>query len=238
MSTSRRLAPVLAFALGAALLAAPAPARANFDVGVEAMTNFPLSIGLRAWAELPLRIRLGASAGVLPGFYMDFVNQIGTGAGLYEQPTADLLRTSLSSALVMRASAGWRILAERGLYVDVGYGVIALGGGTSYASAVAAASGKPVPEGSGTDAKYQIQGRLQMLDAEVGWQWALTTAFTIRVAVGFAFTFSSSSSIMPAFEPKDRTADGQFTQDAARHLDENSKLFTPTASVGLGWQFF
>ena len=138
-SSPRLLAPFLCLLA----FAAPRPAAAEFKLGLEGVTDFPLDIGARVWAELPLlRIRLALSAGVMPGFYIGIANKIAASAGAYDTNTANLLTSSLSNSLVVRGRVGYRPLAERGLYVDAGYGYIAFGGGNSTSAALMAVSSK------------------------------------------------------------------------------------------------
>jgi hypothetical protein len=225
--------------LGLLAFAAPRPARAEFKLGVEGQTDFPLDIGARVWAETPLlRIRLGLSVGIMPGFYISTTNTIAAMAGAYDKATADILTTSLTNSLVVRGRIGYRPLAERGLYIDAGYGYIAFGGGSSTSAALMAVSTVPMPQANSGDSRYDVNGKLQMLDLEVGWIWNITNSVTFRLGVGFAFTFSSFQDIKPAFMPKDEAADAEYRNSAQKTLDSHSKIFTPVISLGVGYQLF
>lgn len=237
----RRSTPRFALALLLFLCAAaaPRPARAEFKLGLEAVADFPLDIGAKVWTELPLlRIRAGLSVGVMPGFFIGTTNSIAASAGAYDKATADLLTTSLSNSLVVRGRIGFRPLSDRGLYIDLGYGYLAFGGGKSTSAAISAVSTVPQPTSNSADASYALNGKLQMLDLEVGWAWNLTTSITFRLAVGFAFTFSSTQDIKPEFNPKDMSADGEFRNSAQQGLDSHSKIFTPVISAAIGYQIF
>lgn len=234
-ATVRLLASVLCLLA----FASPRPARAEFKLGVEGQTDFPLDIGARIWAETPLvRIRLALSVGVMPGFYIGVTNSLAASAGAYDQATADILTASLTNSLVVRGRIGYRPLAERGLYIDAGYGYIAFGGGTSTSAALMALSSAPMPQGNTGDSKYEVNGKLQMLDVEVGWIWNLSGSITFRLGLGFAFTFSTFQDIKPAFMPKDEAADAEYRKSAQQTLDSHSKIYTPVISLGVGYQLF
>lgn len=56
----------LAAAILALALLSPLPARAetgSIQVGVEALTDFPIQVGGKVWVDLPYRVRLSTSLG-------------------------------------------------------------------------------------------------------------------------------------------------------------------------------
>src|SRR5262247_3624560 len=86
----------------------------KWHLGIEAMTDFPLSIGAQVWVEVPYRIRLTMSAGEMPDGYLNTINSIAVAAGAYNQSTADFITELLDRAATWRLQVGWRPFPRRG----------------------------------------------------------------------------------------------------------------------------
>lgn len=225
-----------------AALAGPARAAipASVHLGAEAITDFPLEVGGRLWTELPHRLRLSAALGYLPGGYVDGINAILVGVGAYDQQTADTIRAALQSSLVFRAHAGWRPFTRRGFYFEVGYGLVTLGGGLSGAKALSLATGLGIPPGVDGNRSYTVESRLHMIDAELGWQWLLWRGLSLRAALGFSGTLGSSTAIASKDGASAGPFEDSFMRSGESYLNDTYKsyVFTPVASLGLGWRFF
>jgi hypothetical protein len=240
MSRSRGSALALVFAF----LVVPSDARAGgFALRLEATTDFPAAVGGRVAAELPLRIRASTSLGALPGGYVDVINAVVVAAGGYNDATADLIRAALRNSLIWRLQAGWRPLAARGLYFDLGYSLVTLGGGATGDQIVAAAIGQQ-PAGSKSGRPYDLASTLHMLVVEIGWEWSLLRdRLALRAAIGGAFTVGAKTRVEPAFtpaSPADARAVAAFGAFAASYLDSTyrSYVHTPVITVGAGYRFF
>jgi hypothetical protein len=236
---SRRCA--LALTLGAALLSTPTYAEPPADdlrLGVEALTDFPISLGGKVWTELPHGFRLSASLGYMPPFYVDAINGILVGANVYSQSEGDLVRQALQSSLVVRLHAGMRPFSAHGFYFEVGYGLVSLGGGASTGQVIAAVTGRSAPSDPSTGQGYQVESHLHMLDAELGWQWFLGGDVTLRAALGFAGTLGASTTIKPNFQPRAPAAQDAFTTYGANYLDDlyTSYVFSPVFTLALGFR--
>ena len=223
-------------------LARSATARtAPYHLALEAATDFPADVGGRLTAELPWRLRLTTSLGVLPGGYVDVINAVVVGLGGYNQSTADLVRTALQNSLVWRLHAGWRPFERLGLYVDVGYGLAALGGSAAGDQIISAATGRTVPTTGGR--QYDLSSTLHMVDVEIGWEWALWGRLSLRAAVGGAFTLGASTSMTPKF-PTGSALEARgvqaFTSFGAAYLDHTytSYVHAPLVTVAVGYRFF
>ncbi len=142
--------------------------------------------------------------------------------------------------MVWRLHAGWRPFRSLGLYVEVGYGIAAMGGGINGEGIVALATGISPPSMEPTRTRaYDIASTLHMIDAEVGWRFILWKNLSLRVALGFAGTFVASTSVDPTFPVVLPQVVHTFTKPAEDYLNDiyTSYVFFPTLSVGLGWRF-
>jgi hypothetical protein len=219
---------------------AVAPVREHPRFAIEALTEFPVSVGLRADAELPHRLRVSTSVGFLPGPYVDAINGLLTTAGAYPDTTADLIKSTLKSSLVWRTHVGVRPFRNRGFYVDAGYGLVALGGSATAATLVAGVTGQTLPAEDNAETKaFQARSTLHMLDVEVGWQLWIHDHVRLRVALGGAFTLAASTSIAPDYTPRAPRVTASFANYAQNYLNDvmTSYVFTPVLTVGGGWGF-
>ncbi|MFN7135635.1 MAG: hypothetical protein ACK4N5_26420, partial [Myxococcales bacterium] len=214
-------------------------------LSLEAATDFPISIGLRATLELPMRLRIWSSLGVLPGPYLRAVNSAMVAAEVYDTTTASLIEASLDRAVVWRTHAGWRPFSERGFYFGAGYGLVTLGGGLSSAEALQLLldSGVAVPQGA-RDAlgvlDLSARATLHQLSAELGWEFAITESLLLRTGIGGVFTVASSSRL--AFDlpvAQDRFGAALLRRGEA-YLDDVFVRYvhTPVLTVGIGYSVF
>lgn len=223
------------------LLAAPRAGRADrWSFKADALTDVPVQVGGRIGVEGPLRLQLGTSLGMLPGPYVDLINEVVVAAGGYDESTAELIRQSLKQSLVWRLHLGWRPFEDYGFYFEFGYGLVTLGGGVETEELIAAVTGSPPPRDDPTaERTYDVTSTLHMLDVEIGWQWRLWEGLTLRAAVGFAGTLGAHSEVAPAYRPVAQRAVGAFTRAAEKYLDDiyTTYVFTPVASLALGYRF-
>jgi hypothetical protein len=227
--------------LMAAMLASSGAASAQLHLDVEAGTDFPISVGGGLRLEVPYGIRIGTTVGVMPSGYVQAINAAVVSAGGYTESTADLVETTLQSSLAWRTHVGW--IASFGLYVDVGYGLITLGGGSSGEAIVASATGTAIPEGSSGDRQYDVSSTLHMFDVEIGWQGVFWDSMVVRAALGFAGTLAATSSVDQQFATS--TTAGQRAVDRFEDWAEGylvdtytSYVFTPVITVAVGYRFF
>lgn len=236
---SRRLRSIVVLAVVAA---APQVARADdgWKVAVTAGTNVPIDVGVRVQLETPQRVRLSLSAGILPGAYVDAINVFLVGIEAYPQETADLVRSSLEQSLVVRAHAGVRPWRCRGFYAEMGYGLVGLGGGSTGAEIIEAATGEPVPSSDdGTTREFDVRSRLHLLDLELGWEWTVVRRLRLRAALGGAFTLASSTAIEPEYQPAVPRLTEQFTTASEQYLDDifTTYVHTPVVTIAVGYAF-
>lgn len=225
----------------AQLATAPDPATdaARWRGAVDAGTDFPVSLGIKAHVEAPLRLRASTSLGILPGVYVDAMNGILTGAGAYPDATADLIRASIQNSLIWRTHVGGRPFERLGLYGEIGYGLVALGGEATAAAIISGVTGRSLPETErGTPKTFDASATLHMADVEVGYEWIFGHVH-LRASLGGAFTFASSTTITPKFTPRAPNLMREFTSYGESYLDDTftSYVFTPVLGAGAGYAF-
>ena len=229
--------------LSLVLLVAPATARASdWRMGAEVLTDLPLQAGGRLWFEAPYGIHLDTSLGTLPPGYVDLINSVVVGVGGYDQGTATVISSVVSSSLVWRLHLGWRPSEEWGFYFTAGYGLVTMTGEVNAGKLLLAATGIKVPDGTpDVGQPFRASSTLHMIDAEIGYMWSMIEDhLTIRLALGFAGTLESSTTVEPLFQPSQPAAVKDWTTRSEAFLDDiyTTYLFMPVISVGMGYRFF
>lgn len=213
----------------------------SWHLGAGAGTDFPLGVGARGYAEAPFRLRLSTSLGILPGPYVDTINTFVVAAGGYDDAMADLVKSTIASSLIWRTHLGYRPFEALGLYGEVGYGLVALGGSAAASTLIAGVTGRSFPstETAG-DHVFDAVATLHMLDVEIGWDLPLAEGFELRAALGGAFTVASHTTIEPRFTPRAERLVDEFTTYGEQYLDDTftSYVFTPVVSLSAGYRFF
>lgn len=223
------------------VLVLASPARADgWSASTAAGTDVPIDVGVRVQVETPSRVRFSVAAGLLPGVYVDAINAFLVGIEAYPQETADLVKSSLERSLVVRTHVGGRPLRRRGFYVELGHALVGLGGGSTGAEIVEAATGESVPSSDdGTTRRFEVRSVLHMLDVELGWEWTVARRLRLRAAIGGAFTVASSTSIDPEYEPSAPRLTEQFTAASEDYLDDiyTTYVHTPVVTFAAGYAF-
>lgn len=235
-----RRGAALGLLLGLLLTVPAAPARAEFAIGLEAVTDVPLDVAARVWLELPLRIRLSASLGWMPEFYAGGYNAIAQSLKGYDASTGTLVQNGISNSMVGRGHIGWHPWGSHGLYIDAGYSIATFGKGLALDTTLANAfKGQPPPTESSNVNGYDASTVMHMVDLEVGWQWKVVMGFTIRLAAGVSWAVATTTSLKPAFDPKDPTATSSYSSSVSDYLNgKYQNMILPTASLALGWKIF
>jgi hypothetical protein len=206
-----------------------------------AATDVPLDVGARVSLETPFRMRVSTGVGVLPSAYVQTMNALLVKEGAYDQATADLIEAALHSSLVWRTHVGVRPFPKLGLYLDVGYGLVALGGSATGGQLISAMTGVAVPQQppGGQPLQFDVRSTLHMVDVEVGYELRLVEHLHLRLALGGAFTFAASTSVAPKNAVVDTFVLDQFSARAADYLDGTYTHYvhTPVVSASAGYAF-
>ncbi len=225
----------------AALLLPAASLADDWHVNAELVTDVPIMVGGHLVVETPSRLRIGNSLGVMPGAYVDLINDTATSFEWYGDATAAIIEAVVEDALVWRSHLGWRPFAERGFYVETGYTFVGLSGGTVDESLLVEATGEKPPSrpSGGSKFEFEAEAAMHMIDVELGWQWNVWEAVWLRTALGGAFTLSSSAKVERQFDAPAAAAWDAFEDESEAYLVDTFESYGHTAvfSVAAGWRF-
>lgn len=233
--------PASAFVLAAALVTAPALAKADPPVHFQTTlgTDLPLAVTLRGDLELPGRLRLMASAGVTPEPYLAAFNSV-LAASSGSQSGSGLMGIQLTGGTSWRVHAGWRPAPNAGLLLMGGYGRVDLRGTANARELIASVTGMTpppsVPEANGV---YDVETTLHTLNAEVGWEFLFFgDHLVLQTAVGVMGTFDSRTAITPRFASTTPGA-AEARNAAQTYVDQTVRTYgiLPTFSLNLGYRF-
>ncbi len=232
-----------AVALGLILLwdGSASGAERRWHADLEGLTDIPVQVGARISALLPFGIRASTSLGVFPAGYAELINHLATATGLYGEKTADLILTVLTNSLVWRTHLGWQPFSGRGPYVDLGYGLVVLGGALGSEVVLSEITKLPSPpSGLFSDHNYQISSTLHMLDIEVGWSFLVGQGWVIRTGLGFTATVAARTQIEPDFVPILSSPVEEFCRDEEKSLNEiyRTHVLMPTLTLAVGYRFY
>ncbi|HMJ11540.1 MAG TPA: hypothetical protein VK524_09025 [Polyangiaceae bacterium] len=225
--------------LGALLLLnTRARAEGRWTPSVELTTTVPLDISERVSLEAPNRLHLRAGIGFMP--YASLIDRVIQGFGGYGAAEAEVIKQALSKSLVFRVQAGFRPLPELGLYMDVGYSLITLGGDLDGNDVIVLGRGFIAPQDATSPFRhYRVSSTLHLVVLEIGWEQPILPWLFARGALGFAGAQGASSSIEPTFSDVDSALLNAYCDQAAEYLDQlyTTYVYTPTLTLGLGVRF-
>ena len=124
--------------------------------------------------------------------------------------------------------------------MDVGYGLLALGGEASPEEVLVALIGIDPPGDVGELGRsYTVGSLLHQADVELGWQWSVGERWTVRAALGGAFTFKSAATVEPDYEPAVPVLTEAFTTLAENELNDVYQQYVhlPVLSLSVGYVF-
>ena len=229
-----RLPTGLAFMLFCASVAgSAAEASEPQRLTIEALTDFPVGVGGGVQAEWSYGLRTSLSLQYLPEAYVSTADTVAQEIGGYDDITSALVRAAAKNSFVFRVHAGWRPFSDLGLYADVGYTLLTLGGDVS-TDDLAAAAGVSQNPGEGT--AWDLTTTNHFIDLQIGWRFDLAERLSLRIAVGFAFTVASQSTIETAQSDRPNIA-AAIAEAGEVYLEDvfTSYVHTPTLTLAVGW---
>ena len=226
--------------------AAQAASAADWRVGVELLTDFPLDVGAGAVVVGPHGLRGRTSVGWLPSAYLALANDVAVELSSsypepYSEADAALVESALKDSLVWRIGAGWQPSAEHGFSIDVHYGLVTLGGGATTAEVVESTTGRDLSDRAAAVGTVEIDSTLHQLGFEASWTFgleALVERSYLRLGLGAAFTVASSSAVRYAGRVRAASAVAAFEDYTEAYLDDvyTQYVHAPTLSVAVGWR--
>jgi hypothetical protein len=197
-----------------------------------------VDLGVHGLVELPGRLRIATGLGVMPGFYVDLINEVAEGFGWYGPEDAALIRAALDQSLIWRTTVGWRPFRKIGWYVSAGYTLAALGGSTSIEEIAVEAGVQPGADHA-PDREYDLAATVHFATFETGYEWFFTRNFYFLGGVGFMATFAASTSMEPKFQPLAPRINAEFRNRVETYLQDlfTSYVHTPTVTLAVGYRF-
>lgn len=176
--------------------AADASAECRDDRGFDLLggTAFPLHVGVSARWELPCRLYLRGGIGWMPDAYVSTIALTVEPFLDDDDPTDELIRSSLDDAMLIDAGFGFRPSNRLGLEFGVAYTFAGLGGGLSGSEAVEAVTDITLPVAlRGTE--LPIASKVHSFNATVGWRFVLGRHITLRTGVGYFQSLAATTRV-------------------------------------------
>lgn len=217
------------------VLLAASPVQPSLEAG----TWFPALVGGRVSVELPLRLQVSTTLGVMPDAYLDATQSVLVAAQAYDELTASLIDAALKNSVLFRAQVGWRPFADAGFSVQAGYGFAALGGGLTGAELIAAVTGKTLSN----EARVEVTASafVHQLTVEIGWQWFVWKGLFVRASLGGFFSFASSTQLTaPTLPSRAQQSLEPVLVEGEHYLDDTITTYVHAPVIGLtiGYQLF
>jgi hypothetical protein len=170
----------------------------DFHLDVGAATDFPISLGGQATAELPGRVLLQLGLGFMPQPYAYSIDSFLVAVHAYDANVSQLVRSALGNSFVLRASGGWRPFRDHGLELYGGYTMISLGGSASpvdVINTVLAESGSS-DRVSGNFPNVGVGVTMHSVHATLGWRWLLANDhFVLRAALSYIQCLAATANV-------------------------------------------
>ncbi len=210
-------------------------------VSIDAYTSFPTVVGARSTLEVPGRLRLSISAGILPDPYLQTIDDTAVANNWYDRDTADLIETMLHNSLLVSAHLGWRPVRKAGFVFEVGYGFVGLGGGLTGTQVLSAVTGYDLSWMPDPGLDYEAHATLHRLEGSVGWEFVIRKHVHLQVDVGYSRTIAATTAVDPQFEVywpfQTYEANLEKKAESVLHDDLVGFVHTPILAVGAGWRF-
>ena len=212
----------------------------DIRVDIELGTELPLALGGKLTARWVNGLRASTGLGYLPRSYVALINEVVQQFPYsYDAATGDLIEETLQNSLIWHLHLGWQ--SNFGLYVDAGYRLAALGGGTSTEALLVAITDWQGGSQNSPSANYDVSSTLHMADLEVGWGVDIDERWSFRTALGIAATLAASATVgatdAPTGPARQRFVT-EFESFSERYLVNTytEYVFTPVISIALGYR--
>ena len=213
-------------------------AQKQWHLALEAGLSMPLSAGAWLTVTSPSGLRIQTGFGGMPGVFIEVVNGVGRGLGLLKERTAELIKTSVARGFSWTLEVGGHPMADQGLYLVGGYGLLGLSGGFESASLYEISAGELAADAAsdaGDNVAYGVESLVHMVRVEVGWEFVIQQSLVIKLGVGAAFTVAAHTRASAQEDP----SSGMATEAEAFLQDVYTRyVHTPTINLTIGYRFF
>jgi hypothetical protein len=217
---------------------------------LEAVSEFPVQIGVGFQAEFNSRIQFRTTIGMVPAAYLGIANDMLVGiSDEYSRREAELIENVLERSLMWRAFVGFRPFKDLGLYIQTGYSMVTLTGSTTNTALLVDLNEGRLTEEEEEELRNNFanetlnaQSTLHQWGVEIGYDWGVTPHFRVRTALGWAYTFSSSSNVEAQFSADRARAQRiieTFENVGETYIDESmqSSVHPPWLTLGIAYRF-
>ncbi len=212
-------------------LTAPLGNRSPVRLTLEAMTDLPVFVGGSARLELPF-VDAFVSLGGVPDVYTSVYSQVARSYGA-SSSQAGLVRGIGNGGFVFQAGLALRPNPDEGAYVSAAYQMFSFRTDLDTTLVSDATGLNMAPTGM---TALPVRLTLHALRAEVGYRWVFGDNWTLRLALGWVHTLSSTSQleIDPALRARAASIVSAFENDLA--TGTSSYGFSPFVSLGIGFR--
>ena len=221
----------------------PTSAVANdVRVDLEVGTELPVAVGGKLIARWSKGLRLTTGVGYLPRAYVALINEaVQQFPSSYDASTGDLIEETLQNSVIWHTHLGWQ--TKGGFYVDAGYRLAALGGGTSTEALLIATTDWEGGNGENASSNYAVSSTLHMADLEVGWHTDIDDKWSIRGGIGITATLAASATVDAENIPTGRTRQRfirEFEAFSERYLVDTytEYVITPVVTLGIAYRLW
>jgi hypothetical protein len=201
-------------------------------------TDFALDVSGGLQIESPPRIRFTVTAGWLPSGYVDVINRVLVGRGVYNQQVADVVKTTIENSFIGRAGLSFRPAPTHGFFFGGSYILQSFGGEHTLGDKIELATGVAVPDVSVLSRSFSLNARIHMVEASLGWEWYIGSHVMISAAVSAMKAVGANVTIDPQFTPSRPDLTRTFVDAAAQRLSTaDRKIYAPIGSLFLGYTF-
>jgi len=215
-------------------------AQTQWHLALEAGLSMPLSAGAWLTVTSPFGLRIQTGFGGMPGVFIEVVNGVGRGLGLLKERTAELIETSVAGGFSWNLEVGGHPMADEGLYLVAGYGLLGLSGGFDSASLYDMGAGElsaDAASGPENNVAYGVESLVHMVRIEVGWEFVIQQSLVIKLGVGAAFTVAAQT--RASAHTQEDPSSGMATEAEVFLQDVYTRyVHTPTINLAVGYRFF
>ena len=209
----------------------PSDPMSGWSLDVSAITSLPVSIGVEAQVETPIGVFANLSFGHAPSAYLEAVDGILHGAGVYDDEIAALIGEATGNG-AWNARLGIGLRPIEGLELSFGY---------TYMHASAALTQVTVERATGqrihgmTEVPLSIDAHA--LHGRIGYRLLIEEHLVLRAAIGWTHSVATSARVDVPAAVRERPNDPATQIEDAVSEGFGSYGFTPELLVAVGYRF-
>lgn len=197
----------------------------QFALDITVLTVLPLAAGGAVTLEVPGHVVIRFAAGAIPDAYVDAINDVGTGWGVWGNDDAAVVSALLAGATYMELALGIRPAGTPGIEISFGYLML-----WSHHPVGMSVVGAPGDRALGLDLT------IDALHGEVAWQTELVDHVYFRLALGWAHAVAHRVSL--ATDATDDATRRSLSQAETALTEAVGRYaFGPTLGAALGARF-